>query len=267
MKEEVIIENILGDISNITEEEKNIKSKIIVAVVENEKLKMALSSVQKDISKYPVVKYPLASKVVRPGMHVNFDAGKWDRTVGVPSYNAVLPWKRYGFCMFDKEKSKNDSVMDYYGNLSPCGWLVLGVIDNLVYLIHAGIACVYYPNYRGNAATEIKHMREFCAKEFANSPYAKEALCATKQLFEIVEKSLGGFLPEELTSVGASYWLATTTKHNTIGFYHKTKGGYEIDIELGPREVNGIRPVVILKENTIVVGGNGTKDEPIELSI
>lgn len=266
MNEEIIIKNILGDIPNITAEEFEKKKVIIEAIAENERLKGEVIKLQEEMNQYPVVKEPLLRDCVMPGMYVNYDTGKWNKTVGVPSNRFFLPWKKCGFSMFDKDKSKNDSVMDYHGNLSPCGWKVLGVIEGLVYLIHAGIACVYYPNPKIDAATEIKGMNSFCSKEFANSPYAKEALCATIQLFLIVENAYKG-IPADLTDIGAPYWLASLTQRNCIGFFDTSRGGYQIRNKKGPEDIYGIRPVVILKENVRMANGTGTKEDPIRLTL
>lgn len=264
MNEEVIIDNMFGNISDMTPEEVEKKRILCNAAIANTMLKSKLNELQNEISKYPTVKEPLLNDFALPGMYVKYDAGRWDRTEDVPSTKFVLPWKQSGFCMFEKGKSKNDSVMDYHGNLSPDGWLVLGVIEDEVYLVHAGIACVYFTNNSIDAGLEIKKMREFCAKEFANSQYAKEALCATKQLFEIVEKAFSGRLPENLTSIGAPFWLATLTNHNTICYYDRS--GKRKSKEENERIAYGIRPIVILKHNVKVASGNGTKESPIELT-
>ena len=265
MQEEVIVEGIF-DISNVQRQDTEIANKFIDAIAINERLKDKLSALEKEVSQYPVLSAVDFADVALPGMYVDYDAGIWDRTVEVPSHRNILPWKKYGFSMFTKGKSKNDSVMDYHGNLSGCGWRVLGVIEDSVYLIHAGIACVYYPNDRIDAASEIKEMAMFCAKEFANSYCVKEGLCATKQLFQMAQ-AIYGQLPDDLCDVGAPYWLATVTRYNTIAYYDKFKGGLVIDDGMGEQDIYGIRPVIILKPNVKVLSGNGSKDTPIKITM
>lgn len=265
MQEEIIV-NSMVDITNIQEDDLLRANKLIDAIAENEQLKDRLEVLQKEVEKYPVARTVSFKDIAIPGLHVVYDAGNWDRTVDIPNPRHILPWRKYGFSMFTKGKSKNDSVMDYHGNLSPSGWRVLGVIDDNVYLIHAGIACVYYPNDRIAAATEIKGMTTFCNEEFANSPYTKEGMCATRQLFSYVE-SLYGEVPDDLSDVGAPYWLATLTRYNGIAYYDKYKGGFIIQDDNHAKEIYGIRPVVILKRDVKVLSGDGTKDNPIKLTL
>ena len=265
MQEQIIVESIF-DSTNVQEDEIDRINILVEAIAENEQLKERLEKLQKEVNKYPVLRTIPLKDVAMPGMHVSYDAGTWDRTIDVPNPRHILPWKRHGFSMFTKGKSKNDSVMDYHGNLSPSGWKVLGVICGNVHLIHAGIACVYSPHDKYDVASEVKAMVSFCLQEFANSPYAKEAICVNKSLFTHV-KSVCGDIPKDLFDVGAPYWFATVERQMCLAYYDRYEGGIVRQSNDDINPIYGIRPVVILKKDVKVLSGDGTKDNPIKLTL
>lgn len=190
----------------------------------------------------------LLSQVAKVGDYVAYDAGTW-------SNSASMPEKSGEFGGYKSGTSKSESVACSSGdNSTSQGFRVLKVEEGVVTLVHAGTPECYY--HEGNSSEALTNISSRIYGQYYNREYAQTArgiLCADLSSFGIDENCSDAVVGDLLVNVGSSYWLGSTadvTQLSMINNYGKTG--------LSEKKALGIRPIVVLRADLKVSGGDGS---------
>lgn len=191
------------------------------------------------------------SQVVRVGDYVAYDAGKW-------SNSATVPKKSAEFGGYKSNTSKSQSVTCSSGdNSTSYGFRVLKVEGDTVTLIHAGVSECYY--HEGSSEEALTHISARIYGQYYNSQYAQSArgvICSDFSSYGIDDDCSDGVVGDQMVNVGSAYWIGSTADEEKLSFinnYGKTG--------LDEKRALGIRPVIVLRSDLKVVGGDGSSVE------
>ena len=219
---------------------------------------------------------------LQPGDFVDYKAGNWTQAeitaMGSLYSGEALPTStnKYMFGGFKAGGSKDASITPYstYAN-TYSGWRVLSVENGVVKIIHAGTPEGYYHPIETNGAYKSEYIlrgrknasdtsnitdgvtpRSWAMYE-NNLAEPNSAHAMTYAEANAIEKT------NDLRKTGSYYWLASA--HDGRNLYDVVSGA---DIRSnGGRLCFGVRPVITLKSEVQVVGGEGTSAVPYELVI
>lgn len=230
------------EIENLKELDAGIYEIVCTVVKENqleENAKVTVEVVKDEI---------LLSQVAKVGDYVAYDAGKW-------SNSASKPEKSGEFGGYKNGASKSESVACSSGdNSTSQGFRILKVEEGVVTLVHAGTPECYY--HDGDSNEALTNISSRIYGQYYNSEYAQTArglLCADLSSFGVDETCSDTTVGDLLVNVGSSYWLGSTadeTQLSMVNNYGKTG--------LSDQKALGIRPVVVLRTDLKVSGGDGS---------
>lgn len=207
------------------------------------------------------------SDVVGPGSYVAYDAGVWDSES--PIFDPAKKFKSLGkkeFCGWEIGYSKNEGIVDFWGNKTPNGWLAYGVEDEeYTLLAHAGIVAIFMPN--GNIDEKyIEKMNNFCNENFVNPDFALDANCIEVTTFR--QLASVGMLSAEIADIGANYWFANCSNGSFEYYDCSGEGRISRLTRLDKtKHIFGIRPIVRLRSDVVVTKGDGTKGNPFQIKV
>ncbi len=190
-----------------------------------------------------VYKYAELYDAVKVGDYVDYDAGEWTESSGMPT-------KQGEFGGYKSGQSKNESVACYEGTAPTYkGWRVLKKEAGKVYLVHAGQPeCYFHALGQSNASMQLlqEHTGVYVDSKYATSDHIMTKDEAEKITGDTSDTS------DDLRKTGANYWLATA--YNTNGLWSVYAYG---SINGRNSYAFGLRPVVELKKG-ILTTGKGT---------
>lgn len=172
---------------------------------------------------------------------------------------------------------------NYINEFDAFGWRIAYVKDGATYLISAGA-----PEKFSLSTNKDKYNNELnnIALKYCNPIYVYGGECNNDNVWAVNDVDFwkingggsGSILTScvnkntescgysnELISNGNAYWFAANSKQNEKTFYWSEEKKVilkENDTELSL----GVRPVIKLNTNVIVIGGDGTKENPYEIS-
>ena len=203
------------------------------------------------------------STKAKKGDYVTYTAGTWNETViERTSSSSDYSWG------YTSGKSKDAGVKcrgkDDTGT-PKTGWRVLGVTnvngETNVVLIHASTPeCFYHAASSASQATTFMNQR---AQGYLDGNFAQAAKaldCTT--IAGTCTENLSFSSSDDLYNIGIHYYLATP-KSTTSTLWEVTSNGR---ITGYSRMSNGLRPVIVLKANIKVTGGDGSQGNPWVLS-
>lgn len=174
---------------------------------------------------------PLLSSKVKVGDLVNYDAGTWSATVEVPKEDDSSDGKFGGYI---QGTSKNTSVKCRKEDTNVAsGWKVFSVANGVVSLIHEGTPeCYYHAAKNASAAvTNLNNESKVYMNDFAQS----------SRMMNIQDYNS---TTEAFKKINNHYYLAGTVDSTSLGYVSYT-GRYNG----GSRRTNGVRPIIVLKNN------------------
>lgn len=192
---------------------------------------------------FTIDKGELLSKKVSKGDLVNYDAGTWSETKTVSNQEGSVGGYSNGTSR--QTGVKCDRSVD---NGTSNGWIVYGVIDGKVILIHAGTPeCIFHG--RTSTSTVINTMNSE-ANKYINTKYAESAtiLSCGKLGFDCNKTSYEG---DNVLVTTNHYWIAVNGENNTL--YSISTKGTKQNFNL---KSYGIRPLVVLKADVKTTGKN-----------
>ena len=166
------------------------------------------------------------------------------------------------------------------------GWRVGYIKDGSAHLVAAGATDCMCTDSSGNPHSDTcsdyvigdnlyKHIDNMdnLALKYCNTNYAKDGVCNNTTAWAIDENDYEIILNEtleiydisirnnELMLPGADYWFGTidSTSSNFFHYWNQNQGYVSGDYS---NRVYGVRPVLSLDSSVIVVGGNGTYEDP-----
>lgn len=178
----------------------------------------------------PVNILPLLSSKVNVGDAVIYDAGTWDTTVTVPNSNGM-----FGGYLQGLSKNTNSAYKcRKEDSNTQTGWRVLSVSNGTVTIVHAGTPECYYHGKGANAANSVKILNDRAAI-YANN-FAQSARMMDYNDFNSA--------PDTIKNIENHYYLATA--EDSTDLWYVTDSGRT---DGGSMRANGVRPVIVLKNN------------------
>jgi len=199
--------------------------------------------------------------VVNVGDFVNYNAGTWTSTAGIPTSNG-------SFGGYASGTNKSTGVACYGTSKgSYNGWRVLSKsgsgASGTVTLVHAGTPECYYHG-ETSTSTAISKLNSRASSQYVNTTYATSAHsfnCSDFQTATGTSCTAGrkptGDLP------GTSYWLTTQEEDVWLYYIEGLKGAVDSNCDAD----YGLRPVVVLKAGLSRSGGAGTSASPYNISV
>ncbi len=203
----------------------------------------------------------LLTSVVKKGDYVKYSAGTWNET----STNRGESASDYSWGY--KTGDSKDSGTKCRGKDDPGpiknGWRVIGVADvngtTNVVLIHAGVPeCIYHARKSAVSAADFMNHR---AQSYLDGNFALQAKaldCTTLMGTCIADTYVTSFDNLSLYNIGIHYYLGTP-KSSSDTLWEVTSAGRLTGFS---KISNGMRPIVVLKAEVKVSGGDGTESNP-----
>ena len=177
--------------------------------------------------------------IVKIGDYVNYDAGTWDVTRTEQLSDGYYWGMKSG-------TSRNTGVSCKSGEgKSKSGWRVYNVVNNQVYLIHAGTPeCIYHSR---SDSSRVQSTARSEAAKYVNTKYAYAST--------IISCNLAGFscdwnkFVNDIYLTGTHYWILQPAADSKL--YAVTPQGNKEPFN----EISlGLRPIVILREDVKITG-------------
>ncbi len=177
----------------------------------------------------------LLAQQAKVGDMVDYDAGLWQETVVVPKTNGA-------FGGYMANASKNASVKcRREDTANGSGWKVLSINGDTVTIIHAGIAECYYHG-AVDSSTAVSNLNNRAKTTYMNE-YAADARMFTYDDYNNSSDSV--------KNIGSHYYMATAKDKTTLYYV-----SYSGRLSGGSVNANGLRPVIVLKNNVTTSGKN-----------
>ena len=207
----------------------------------------------------PTPSAKLLVEVVKKGDYVKYSAGTWNETSAErASSSSDYSW---GY----KAGASKDNGVKCRGKDDPGtaknGWRVLGAANvngtTSVVLLHAGSPeCFYHARTSATNAASYMNQR---AQSYLDGNFALQAKaldCTTLSGTCSESQTYGS--SDTLFNIGTHYYLATP-KSSTDTLWEVTSSGRLTGYS---KMSNGLRPVIVLKANVKVSGGDGSQNNP-----
>ena len=183
----------------------------------------------------------LYNKVV-VGDLVSYNAGVWS------DGNGQVSTAPESFSGYRSGTSKNNGVKcDSSDTGAKHGWVVLAKTDGKVVLVHAGTPECFYHERSVAASTSIAKLNER-AQGYKNPNYAESASMLSCSSTGITCNK-GSYL-SGIHKTGTHYYLATAGSASTL----LTGVRYDGQVAEFSNRAYGVRPVIVLKANTLTTG-------------
>ena len=198
-------------------------------------------------------RYSSLASVAKPGDIINYDAGKWNETVAIPTTQGKTGGYTSG-------NSKGTGVScTNPRNAKKDGWIVLSNNNGVVTITTKGTPECYYHGIGNNASTSVDIINGEASK-FLNSKYATSAtIMSYNEAKSILDKANSSSGNEEekyknMLITGDYYYLAT--KGNSSYTIKSVRQAFSDLDEITDRAgyAQGIRPIVTLKSEVVVTG-------------
>ena len=179
---------------------------------------------------------------VKVGDYVNYNAGNWNETRSEKKIDG------YYWGMQSGASKQTGVKCDRNDTSTRDGWMVFNVINNRVYLIHAGTPeCIYHGKV--STTTVITTMQER-AKQYVDGTYAigSTILSCNLQGFNCQ----GSSYQDNLYKTGTHYWVAKPESNDRIMNISPTGSAQAYNLKS-----LGLRPIVILDEKVLTSGKSG----------
>lgn len=175
----------------------------------------------------------LLADLGKVGDMVAYDAGLWSNTATVPTTNGMFGGYMAG-------ASKNASVKcRREDTANGSGWKILSISGGNVTIIHAGIAECYYHG-ANDASTAVSNLNNRARVTYMNQ-FAQDARMFDYNDYNSVDESF--------RNVGSHYYMATAKDKTTLYYV-----SYTGRLSGGSVNANGLRPVIVLKNNVTTTG-------------
>lgn len=202
---------------------------------------------------------PIAFKV-NIGAFIDYDAGVWTQEqinlLGDLYNGNSIPTKDYLFGGFSVGDSRNNSISSL-STIYTGGWRVLSIDGAKINIIHAGLPESYSHGPLSSKSISIFENRDWSM--YLNDYSTQLHIASLDEIYSI--RGIYNF-----SNVGRYYY--TSTAYNQ--YYLQAMEGESYNY-YGPAYKYGIpfgiRPVITLKENIGLTGGNGTYDTPYTIKL
>ena len=156
----------------------------------------------------------------------------------------------------------NKSISCYYGNPVNNGYRVLNKEKKSIEIIHAGVPeCLEYNRDSKNTLDNINNvLKNYLNKNIATK--VRSVDCNDLKKFDKKACKNNIRIQNDLVNVGTYYWLGDKKDKryiNFIDYLGYASNTYGVTL--------GIRPVIKLKNDIIIKGGNGSKEHPYKIDI
>ena len=175
------------------------------------------------------------------------------------------------------------------------GWRIGYILENTAYLISAGSPECLCTDNNGTSSTNCssyettsglpEHIANLNKKAltYCNSTFAYGGVCNTNSAWNIADADFKKITGEDLNTAttrgdnyydnyslintGGFYWFATNYSSSPIYPFYWEPSYHYVAKDITTKYAIGVRPVLRLKESTIITGGDGSEDTPYTIDI